>query len=569
MNSPSNARCSRCGASRPSVQTTCPRCFHREQEAPARTSPLSAPTENEAGSSATPDYGAWVRNARSRPFASRPIGDPEQETLFHPAPTALFLFLSVLCLLTAFYVRSELWIIVATGCFAPLMLVAAVLGFRRPLQCHGFALGLAALAGVVSTIPAAILTPLFFVLFGPSPFWIGVVEETSKLVLAYIVLRKALLTARSMAFVGAMVGLGFAFAENLLYAYQFLSTSSGATTQTASVQQMVLARTLTATMHMLWSTITVMLVSQSLTAFRGRNIATANGLLLTALLHGLWDLPILEPTGASDFSGPFAGPSEEWRPFLASFVGTCGVLGFAVWRAVEVEHGQLEPLERRRRHLAFAGLGALMSSACIGLGWAFFQVHDSGASVPSRRQVTVKPNESSKPDPGGLLKQWVDKKLGINASPASEKDSERERLEVAKDGNSLSPPPQPSEPAPSPSEGKVRIDDLRMSSFPTPNGGTLYYGRIRIVNEGDKAVDDFRLYLVVGMRRYVMLPYEGSLIDPQRLWRRTIPARTSLEVPVLTESISQFASFGSKRVILGVRFIDGTGDDVADEVSVR
>jgi hypothetical protein len=134
-------------------------------------------------------------------------------------------------------------------------------------------------------------------------------------------------------------------------------------------------------------------------------------------------------------------------------------------------------------------------------------------------------------------------------------------------GNELGDEPAP-RPAPVP-DGLVTLEGGKFLVERNRHGDEFIVGRIRIENHSPSTVDDFRLSLEVGVSAYVLVPFEGSPLDPRRVLFRSIPSGSSLEVPVMTTGfIPSWKTFGTKRVFLRAS-LSGPPYSAEDEATIR
>ena len=94
------------------------------------------------------------------------------------------------------------------------------------------------------------------------------------------------------------------------------------------------------------------------------------------------------------------------------------------------------------------------------------------------------------------------------------------------------------------------------------------HGRVKVVNDGPYNVTDFYLDLRVGGLTYVLIPFEGTLSYPVRIYNRRIGPGGWMDVPVTSGGYySSYSAYSTKYVILHA-FLDGPPWVVTHEVMV-
>jgi RsiW-degrading membrane proteinase PrsW (M82 family) len=175
----------------------------------------------------------------------------------------------------------------------PLAFVAFVYGRRLPYRVPGIAVAASAfLGGVIGTIVAATLEfDVLRDLGGLPMLGVGLIEETSKLIIPLIVL---IFFARYRKqadglLIGVAAGAGFAALETMGYAFVTLIESKGSITDTVDV--LLLRGIMSPAGHMAWTGISATaLYAAAEAGWTGRRIgAFVGAFVLAVALHTAWD----------------------------------------------------------------------------------------------------------------------------------------------------------------------------------------------------------------------------------------------------------------------------------------
>jgi RsiW-degrading membrane proteinase PrsW (M82 family) len=249
----------------------------------------------------------------TRPGVLRPAARPDHwekalVTTAHTAPPSTFArrhsWLTVLVAGTALFLVEERTlvatqnpnlvpsVILLGATIVPLTFLAFVYGRRLPYTVPGPAVAASAfLGGVIGTIVAATLEfDVLRDLGGLPMFFVGLIEETSKLLIP-LVLLVLLRRHRSRAdglLIGVACGAGFAALETMGYAFTTLIKSQGSITDTVDI--LLLRGFLSPAGHMAWTGIAAAaLYAAAETRTGGAVLRFVGAFIGAVVLHTLWD----------------------------------------------------------------------------------------------------------------------------------------------------------------------------------------------------------------------------------------------------------------------------------------
>jgi RsiW-degrading membrane proteinase PrsW (M82 family) len=249
----------------------------------------------------------------TRPGLLRPAARPDRwektlVTTTHTAPPSTFArrhsWLAVLVVGTALFIAEERTLVATQNpnlvpsaillgaSIVPLTFLAFVYGRRLPYTVPGPAVAASAfLGGVIGTIVAATLEfDVLRDLGGLPMFFVGLIEETSKL-LVPLVLLLVLRRHRSRAdglLIGVACGAGFAALETMGYAFTTLIKSQGSITDTVDI--LLLRGFLSPAGHMAWTGIAAAaLYAAAETRTSGAVLRFVGAFIGAVVLHTLWD----------------------------------------------------------------------------------------------------------------------------------------------------------------------------------------------------------------------------------------------------------------------------------------
>jgi hypothetical protein len=95
----------------------------------------------------------------------------------------------------------------------------------------------------------------------------------------------------------------------------------------------------------------------------------------------------------------------------------------------------------------------------------------------------------------------------------------------------------------------VRIGDVMVDTEQDDSGDTFAVGHMTIVNTGVNEITTFNITMDTGDGVFSLVPFEGSIDDPQTITDRRIPPGGFLDVPVMSEGIFQTANPHGQKVI--------------------
>ena len=331
--------CPRCRSRRPDVQRTCPRCLLAEEE-PPHPATTGTRSENAAKPTSTePDFQNWLHQSRDRARRAAMKQMVSDDRFSHPMIPATILVGAVCLLITALATGSKTLVLLGSGGFVPALIAVVAFTLRRPADCQDWHLLLAALLGGTSTIVAAFFEFILQIFGALTPFWIGFIEEGVKATVAIVALRTFVPSTRSILHLGALSGAGFAFAENLLYAFGMFGIGDATdVVSSAPLGVFFLGRTLVTFMHVVWTITALLLMARFRRQASRPSFGFVNGCLGVGILHGIWDIELMP-----SLFGWTSEPEQNqyglnWVPMLVSFLATMSLAGALTARQWLDEH---------------------------------------------------------------------------------------------------------------------------------------------------------------------------------------------------------------------------------------
>jgi hypothetical protein len=135
------------------------------------------------------------------------------------------------------------------------------------------------------------------------------------------------------------------------------------------------------------------------------------------------------------------------------------------------------------------------------------------------------------------------------------------------------PAPKPTETAPAPTTGPetaevarppdntedsqivdqpsdlVRIGEIAVDTEQDDSGDTFAVGHMMIVNTGVDEISTFNITMETGDGVFTLVPFEGTIDNPQTITDRRIPPGGYLDVPVMSQGIFQTANAHGPKVV--------------------
>lgn len=209
----------------------------------------------------------------------------------------------------------------------------------------------------------------------------------------------------------------------------------------------------------------------------------------------------------------------DWRPWLLTLFVLLMLVGVAVYR-------------NRPRHVILAGAvakapvkakrGKIGSSPMLGLP---VQTESDVDAVDD----ATPPDDTAVPKP---------------AQAAAPSTATPETGEVAR-------PPETTDDSASVDQPSdlVRIGDIAVDTEQDDSGDTFAVGHVMIINTGVDEISTFNITMETGDGVFTLVPFEGSIDNPQTITDRRIPPGGYLDVPVMSQGIFQTSNAHGPKVI--------------------